>query len=1473
MKVLFCPIQILGNELVLKSLLTMFFVHFTFLSFSQNAVFEKIEKLKVTSNFQHYNLFNQAKGTILNNVPQVESGMNLNDQVLAEISKTRPNVMSFDLPIDTHKGARVDLIINDLYSNRYSVVDSKGNQFKLENSISYVGVIQSEKESLVSINISEGIISGFVSNKKGDFEIVAISGTNKYELSPFKMSDLTPYECAVSDDLTFVTDVGQTVFKTANSEIVETINCRPLEIYFEADYSIFQAKGSIQGVATYVNNLFSQVAAIYENEGIEITISQIKVWDSQDPYFNINSPQYILNNFSSTIQANFLGDIAHFLSFKGPRAGIAFTDVLNNKQSSFSVSTGLSSEVVPFPSYSASVTIVTHEIGHNIGSPHTHNCSWPGGPIDNCSPIEGNCSPGPTPLNGGTIMSYCHTAEGIGVNFSLGFGALPGELIRNKVAGFIGNNVSPYNFVASNITKDQAYLEWNYNYPNSRFYVEFRPQGQSTWNVVEVSNTWINLKDLQPNTQYEIKVRTNCSDYAVNSFLTNSDDGYCMAQYGSKSCGLGFDTPLSSVILDNSVLSKNSGCNSKNYTLFKNTGKELKIGETYNFSLELYHEFQASIWIDLNGDKEFGVDELMYEGGIGEHTGVIEGSFIIPLGVTPRNSVRLRVVTNLLDAPLFPCGQYWLGEVEDYEINLIDCVSQTSVPTNLISSNNFGGAIDLTWASNTSGPFSIQYKSEDSYEWQRAWVSENSLHLDGLQPLTNYDWSVKTICSIDSDISSFSVPKSEYCEYKRLAESGCNYTIALDRVVLGGTELSNSSGCSASDYTFFDNPKKELQSGQEYEFILERTGYFNSAQAAIWVDINLNGIFEDEEQLFVTTEPQFNAITGNIKIPFNIEYPVETRMRVMLQFGVKPTNPCWATSVLWPVTGEVEDYIVRLKPCSPNNLSSPESALVKNIYDRGAVLTWVAVSNEVYQIDVKKKGSSIWKYAGESEGNSFHLEKLNPMTEYEWRVRKACSINYLNGSFSTRAETNFCEIPYTLLDACTGRIAIDGFKVNDYSLSEGSGCSSENYSFFPYKTANLEGGKSYSFTLNVLDQTKLFQAGIWIDLNNNGYFEETERVFVTTNISSGNISGIFTIPLGVEPNESVRLRIILTTQHEIRILPCRSYQLGETEDYLVNIVPCTSNNLIAPSNAISENVYDTGVLLSWEHESTGPFELKYKSNHDVEWNKILIESGTSYHLSSLEPNLSYNWRIQAYCSNNFADKSFKTKPLNTYCDVAYQRECNLYNHAVINSVSIDNTFLSTSSGCKSGAYEFFPYVSKTLNVGRAYTFSINMLNPNDSFWGAYIWLDFNGNEVFEENEMLYGSNQRNIGVISGEFTIPNGVQTVLATRLRVTTQLFYEDNPLSPCSVTGSGYPGETEDYLINIYNACPSEIVLSNPSDNILSNNRVFQASKLIGKIKASNLISGNSSVIYRSKVIELDPGFKVGDQAVFKAEIGGCD
>src|SRR5690606_27981320 len=219
----------------------------------------------------------------------------------------------------------------------------------------------------------------------------------------------------------------------------KTDNC--VRIYYEAGFGPYSLNGSsVPNTTNWVTGMHNNVSTLYANDGITVALSEIMVWTTTDPYSG--TPSAILNQFRNT-RTTFNGDIAQLL--RNPATtSIAWVNALcTTYKYSYS---GVTLSYQQVPTYSWNIEAMTHEIGHNLGSPHTHACAWNGNDtaIDGCGPASGNdegCN-APLPTNGGTIMSYCHLVGSVGINFSLGFGPQPGALIRNTVnsKGCLGTN-------------------------------------------------------------------------------------------------------------------------------------------------------------------------------------------------------------------------------------------------------------------------------------------------------------------------------------------------------------------------------------------------------------------------------------------------------------------------------------------------------------------------------------------------------------------------------------------------------------------------------------------------------------------------------------------------------------------------------------------------------------------------------------------------------------------------------------------------------------------------------------------------------------------------------------------------------------------------------------------------------------------------------------------------------------------------
>ena len=158
-----------------------------------------------------------------------------------------------------------------------------------------------------------------------------------------------------------------------------------------------------------------------------MSINEIFAWTTNSPYTGSTSSAML-----SSYQANtgtFNGNLSHLVSYQAS-GGIAagFSGICNSNpdlSKCFSSIDGVYSNV---PVYSWDVMVTTHEMGHLIGSRHTHACVWNGNStaIDGCAgAVEGSCPLPGYPAEGGTMMSYCHL-QSVGSISALGSDLSPG---------------------------------------------------------------------------------------------------------------------------------------------------------------------------------------------------------------------------------------------------------------------------------------------------------------------------------------------------------------------------------------------------------------------------------------------------------------------------------------------------------------------------------------------------------------------------------------------------------------------------------------------------------------------------------------------------------------------------------------------------------------------------------------------------------------------------------------------------------------------------------------------------------------------------------------------------------------------------------------------------------------------------------------------------------------------------------------
>ncbi len=364
--------------------------------------------------------------------------LELQEQTLNDIRTNKSEYLRLNIPIEG-QNRELHLMKAEIFSPdfRLETASAPGITLHRDMGLHYTGILANTPESLVAISFFMNEISGFIAINNKHFTIGKVENSNKhilYEKNNF--NEIFSFECEA------IPEENHSSAQVAPPETSALAGC--VRIHIEADYSLYQNKNSnLNATFNYVLALFAQTATLYANENINIDLSFLRIWDTSSPY---NSAAAALSNLTAQAYGKTHGDLVHLIHTFG-LGGVAYTNIICRDDINTGVS-GVNGSFNNVPTYSWDVEVLTHELGHNLGSPHTHACSWNGNntQIDDCGNVfaaeDNNPNTDPescyNPNNqilppSGTIMSYCHLINGVGINFNNGFGQQPGDLIRSRV--------------------------------------------------------------------------------------------------------------------------------------------------------------------------------------------------------------------------------------------------------------------------------------------------------------------------------------------------------------------------------------------------------------------------------------------------------------------------------------------------------------------------------------------------------------------------------------------------------------------------------------------------------------------------------------------------------------------------------------------------------------------------------------------------------------------------------------------------------------------------------------------------------------------------------------------------------------------------------------------------------------------------------------------------------------------------------
>lgn len=487
--------------------------------------------------------------------------LTLRNDDFKNITRSMDESLNLKIPISSDKF--VNLVLNrfEVFSDDFILRTSDGDTIRnYKPGLFYRGKIK-DMDGIATISFFDDQLFGIISIKDvGNFNIGELKNEKgKYIIYNDRDVKISMgIDCKVDDGDYEIGDG-----RIHSNNIHQRTTC--VKMYLEGDYSLFQDKGSITNTANYMTGLFAQMQSLFLAESINVEIKEIKIWTTADGYSTSSSStaltQFVANN------PNLNADLGHLFALGGSNTGgIAYVDVLCNNNYKYAYS-NISSSYNNVPTYSWSVECITHETGHNLGSPHTHKCAWNGNntQIDDCGSkyFYPNSAPPSTyeaypcydfnnpilpGLNNGTIMSYCHLLSGQGIGFDKGFGTQPGNLIRTKVnsasclTSCSGSNTCgiPVNVTTGSVYSTYATLQWQAGATGSKWQVQYGPSGFTLGTGTIVSNittTTYNLTGLNSGTAYDWYVRTDCNggDYSSwvgkLSFETDCSLGFTTLPY------------------------------------------------------------------------------------------------------------------------------------------------------------------------------------------------------------------------------------------------------------------------------------------------------------------------------------------------------------------------------------------------------------------------------------------------------------------------------------------------------------------------------------------------------------------------------------------------------------------------------------------------------------------------------------------------------------------------------------------------------------------------------------------------------------------------------------------------------------------------------------------------------------------------------------------------------------------------------
>jgi len=700
-------------------------------------------------------------------------------------------------------------------------------------------------------------------------------------------------------------------------------------------------------------------------------------------------------------------------------------------------------------------------------------------------------------------------------------------------------------------------------------------------------------------------------------------------------------------------------------------------------------------------------------------------------------------------------------------------------------------------------------------------------------------------------------------------------TPSIDLVSMGGTSFSNASvGAPTSGYNFFPpsvSTTATLTQSLTYNLTTNLSG---AAIVSVWFDWNQDGVYDASEWTQITTTGT-GAITTPIQVPSNASLGT-TGMRIRSR-GTGNINGAPDACTTFG-SGETEEYVITIVAgvsCTGTptggNASGPASVCSGTnftIKDSGAT----AASGINYQWQSSLDNGATWTDVTGATNASY----TGSIADTTWfRYKLTCTSTSTDGysnvikvGLNGTLVCSYCSPNNgTTLHSATGP-TIESVSISSTSLSNtNAGAPTSGYTQFPAAgstTATLSQALTYNLITNLSASAIV---SVWFDWNQDGTYDSTEWTQITT---AG--TGIITTPILVPTTSTLgqigmRVRARTSGATNGAIDACTTFGSGETEEYLLTIVPgtaCTGTPSGGVASGPSSVCSGTNITLS-DSGAAAALGINYQWQSSLDngatWTDVTGATNATY-TAAIADTTWFRYKVTCTSSSldgysNVIKVGLNAALLCAYCGPNNGVTLHGGTSPTLDSVSITGTTLINKNlGAPTGGFTQFTANGNT-TAALAQLGTYNLITKVSGSTIASVWIDYDQNGVYDATEWQQITTT-GTGVLTTSITIPDTAALGL-TGLRI--RLRGAGSANGPTNACTQFFSGETEEYFVTII--APLPIKLSSFTGthktigNVLSwttlgeqNNAGFKVERsfdgknftVVGFVKTSAL-NGNSS------------------------------